>query len=368
MIGPPVTRCACFGGRPVRSGGRPGVAAGKAVSYTALVCIAVLALAFGGCTTPPAVGPSAGGEPPAVVEQTAVITPDEPPPVETPSDPEPEAEPIVVGLVPAPHVDLARILADSHAIDSRGARTVGSPAERKAAVYVAERLKEIGYEPVVEEFPVPGGTSRNVVVRAKGADARTIVLGAHLDSKKGSPGANDDAVGCAILLEAARLLASRPAFPTVELVFFGSEEYNDGKPRDHHRGSRFRVKQMSAAERAKTAGMISVDVIGYGNKFHVRTMGVGPRTMSDYLLAEADRLDVKLTYLKDPGPTGWSDHEPYEKAGIPAAWLERLQDPAYHKAGDVTSHLQKEKVREAAQFTLDVVYDMGAGELAMLRP
>jgi Iap family predicted aminopeptidase len=288
--------------------------------------------------------------------------------IETPSDPEPEAGPIVVGLVPAPHVDLGRILADSHAIDSLGARTVGSPAERKAAEYVAERLREMGYEPVVEEFPVPGGTSRNVIARAKGAVSRVIVLGAHLDSKKGSPGANDDAVGCAILLEAARLLAARPAFPAVELVFFGSEEYNDGKPKDHHRGSRFRVKSMSAEERAKTAGMISVDVIGYGTTFHVRTMGVGPPTMSDYLLAEADRLDVKLTYLKDPGPTGWSDHEPYEKAGIPAAWLERLSDPAYHKAGDVTAHLQREKVREAAQFTLDALYDMGAGELAMLRP
>jgi hypothetical protein len=362
MIGPPVRRFARLGGRPVRPGAWPGIAAGQAIPCAALACVLFLALA------PPAGGPFADGEPPVAAEPTIAVTPGEPPAVETPSDPEPEAEPIVVGLVPAPHVDLARILADSHAIDSLGARTVGSPAERKAAEYVAERLREMGYEPIVEEFPVPGGKSRNVIARAKGADGRTIVLGAHLDSKKGSPGANDDAVGCAILLEAARLLAARPAFPSVELVFFGSEEYNDGKPRDHHRGSRFRVKQMSAAERAKTAGMISVDVIGYGTKFHVRTMGVGPRTMSDYLLAEADRLDVKLTYLKDPGPTGWSDHEPYEKAGIPAAWLERLSDPAYHKAGDVTSHLQKEKVREAAQFTLDVVYDMGAGELAMLRP
>jgi hypothetical protein len=368
MIGPLVSRLARLGGRPVRSGVRLGITTGPAVPRVALVCILILAPALGGCTAPLAGGPSAGGEPPAAIEPTVVVPPGEPPPAETPSDPEPEAEPIVVGLVPAPRADLARILDDSHEIDSLGARTVGSTAERKAAEHVAERLKQMGYEPVVEEFPVPGGKSRNVVVRAKGADSRTIVLGAHLDSKKGSPGANDDAVGCAILLEAARLLASRPAFPSVELVFFGSEEYNDGKPKDHHRGSRFRVKQMSAAERAKTAGMISVDVIGYGNKFHVRTMGVGPRTMSDYLLAEADRLDVKLTYLKDPGPTGWSDHEPYEKAGIPAAWLERLQDPAYHKAGDVTSHLQKEKVREAAQFTLDVVYDMGAGELAMLRP
>jgi hypothetical protein len=367
VIGPPVRRLACRGGRPVRSGARfsrePGSIAGRFI----LTCALVFSLALAGCVAPAGNGSSPAEEPTSAIEPTSPPATEEPPLVETPSDPEPEAAPVVVGLVPAPRVDLTRILADSRAIEAFGPRPVGSPAERKAADYVERRLRDMGYEPVVEEFPVPGGTSRNVIARVKGADPRALVLGAHLDSKKGTPGANDDAVGCAILLEAARLLALRPAFPAVELVFFGSEEYNDGKPKDHHRGSRFRVKQMSSQERAGTAGMISVDVIGYGAKFHVRTMGVGPRSMSDFLLAEADRLDVPLTYLKDPGPTGWSDHEPYEKAGIPAAWLERLQDPAYHKMSDTTAHLQREKVRESAQFTLDVVYDMGAGEIAMLK-
>jgi hypothetical protein len=368
MIGSPVRHSACVGGRFARVGRRSSQRLLRAALHPTLAVLVLLGLATGGCAGFGGEVESAPGTSTRSIEPSAVITSEEPPMVETPSDPEPPAEPIVVGLVPAPSIDLAQILTDSRAIDSLGARPVGGVAERKAAEHVVARLRDMGFEPVIEEFPVPGGTSRNVIVRIKGADPRTIVLGAHLDSKKGTPGANDDAVGCAILLDAARLLGTRPAFPTVELVFFGSEEYNDGTPKDHHRGSRFRVKQMSAGERARTAGMISVDVIGYGTRFHVRTMGVGPRTMSDFLLSEADRLDVRLTYNKDPGPTGWSDHEPYEKAGIPAAWLERLQDPAYHKAGDTTAHLQKEKVRESAQFVMDVVYDIGSGELAMLRP
>jgi hypothetical protein len=339
---------------------------GESRPRAALALARVLALVHGGCVSPPATGSTPGGESTPAAAATSVAT-GEPQPVETPSDPEPPAEPVVVGLVPAPRVDLAGILADTRAIVAFGPRTVGSPAERSAADYVAQRLRDMGYEPVIEEFPVPGGASRNVIVRVGGADRRTLVLGAHLDSKGGSPGANDNAAGCAILLEAARLLSVRPAFPAIEIVFYGSEEYNAGKPRDHHRGSRFRVSRMTAAERAATAGMISVDMVSYGSKFNVRTMGVGPRSLADYLLAEADRLDVALVYLKDPGPTGWSDHEAYEVAGIPVAWLERLEDPTYHKAGDKVAHLQQAKVRESAQFVMDVIYDMGAGELAALR-
>jgi len=300
------------------------------------------------------------------VQRPAVVV--GPPPSAQPTVPvsvEPTEEPL-----PPPGeepLDLQRVLTDTEDILAYGVRPVGSSAERKATEHMARRLREMGYAVRVEQFPVPGGTSRNLVVRSAGKDSRTIALGAHIDSKRTTPGANDDASGCAILLEVARQLAAKPSYASVDLIFFGGEEYNDGSPRDHHRGSRFRVKQMSSAERKRTVGMISVDVVAYGSKLHARTMGVGPRTMSDLLLKEGKRLGVKITYLKDPGKTGWSDHEPYEKAGIPAVWLERLQDPAYHKKGDTTDHLQREPLRESGQFVLDVLRGLDEAKLDALR-
>ena len=73
--------------------------------------------------------------------------------------------------------------------------------------------------------------------------------------------------------------------------------------------------------------MISIDMAGYGKQFHVRTMKKGPQTLSKYLLARAKQEGVRLTYVKDPGVTGWSDHEPFEVRGVPAAWLQWLTDP-----------------------------------------
>ena len=219
-------------------------------------------------------------------------------------------------------------------------------------------MRAMGYAVRQETFPAPAGPSRNVMAHLSGTVARSLVLGAHLDTRSTTPGANDDAAGCAILLELARILAHDGSPVSVDFVFFGSEEYNDGHPRDHHRGSRFRVAQMTSKQRSATIGMISVDVVGYGDRLYTRTMGVGPRTMSDYVLKRASELGIAMAYSKDPGPTGWSDHEPYEKAGIPAVWIERLQDPQYHRSGDVTAHLQASALRQSARLVLDVVRSM----------
>lgn len=68
--------------------------------------------------------------------------------------------------------------------------------------------------------------SQNVIAEIPGTDqeACCIYLGSHMDSVAGSPGADDNAIGCAILLEAAKELAEKPHRNTIKLISFGSEE------------------------------------------------------------------------------------------------------------------------------------------------
>jgi hypothetical protein len=261
---------------------------------------------------------------------------------------------------------VSRVLADTEAIERFGRRVVGSSEEKAAADFVAQRLRSMGYDVTIEEFDVPGGVSRNVTARVSGADSRVLVLGGHLDSKSATPGANDNALGCAIVLEMARIFSVEKPPISLEFTLFGAEEYNDGAPRDHHRGSRYHVAHMTKAQVKRTIGMISIDVVGYGRKLYTRTMGIGPMTMSDYLLRRAKKTGVQLSYYKDPGPTGWSDHEPYEKAGIPAVWLERLQDPQYHKRGDTTAHLKSSAIGITGRLVLDAIRSMDAEAVAAI--
>ncbi len=71
-----------------------------------------------------------------------------------------------------------------------------------------------------------GGTSYNVIATLPGTDpeAGTVYLGGHIDSVVGSVGADDNAVGCSILLELARVLSQKKHKRTMKFICFGTEE------------------------------------------------------------------------------------------------------------------------------------------------
>ncbi|MCB9561398.1 MAG: M20/M25/M40 family metallo-hydrolase [Kofleriaceae bacterium] len=70
------------------------------------------------------------------------------------------------------------------------------------------------------------GTGSNVVARLPGTEpaAGWIVVGAHLDTVQGSPGANDDGSGVAAVLATARLLRDTCRRTGVIVAFFDQEE------------------------------------------------------------------------------------------------------------------------------------------------
>ena len=70
------------------------------------------------------------------------------------------------------------------------------------------------------------GKSGNLVARIPGMDStQAVILGAHIDSAN-SPGAGDNALNCAVLMEVARVLDEGVVQPPVDiyLVWFGSHE------------------------------------------------------------------------------------------------------------------------------------------------
>ena len=75
---------------------------------------------------------------------------------------------------------------------------------------VSERIPSVGYN-------VTGKKGKN--------GAERIVITAHIDSKKGSPGAIDNATGVVILLLLAEMLAGYTDDKQIELVAFNGEDY-----------------------------------------------------------------------------------------------------------------------------------------------
>jgi Peptidase family M28 len=250
-----------------------------------------------------------------------------------------------------------------------GVRHGGSTAEMSAIQYAVNHFTGLGYQPQVMDVPVVSGrTSHNVVAVKQGSSPLTVVIGAHIDSYGVSPGGNDNGSGSAAVLELARALKDVDVVPTVVLVLFGQEEpLGDGNPDHHHYGSRRYLAQMTAEQRANLVGMISLDMIGVGSTFNIRQMERGPRALVSMLVSFSKTTDGGLVYLRDPSRYGYSDHEPFELAGFPAAWLEWRDDTKYHTSGDTYSHCSQAKIQQAGGLTLAFLGSLRSSDLQALK-
>ncbi|HET6771292.1 MAG TPA: M28 family peptidase [Actinomycetota bacterium] len=214
-----------------------------------------------------------------------------------------------------------------------GPRSAGSFGYRKAARYVLDRFVELGYRARLVPFELPNGsTSRNVVATWPSPARSRILIGAHLDTVPGSPGANDNASGVAVILELARVFAGTHEARGIRFVAFGAEEVQQGG--GHHFGS------AAYSEGARPRAMVSVDMIGLDRTIIVGWMGIGSRKTVAALLSAAKEsgVDAREKLLPD-----WSDNGPFERAGVPSALLWTGDEPNHHQPTDVVA-----KVRRAA--------------------
>ena len=96
-----------------------------------------------------------------------------------------------------------------------GRRPVGTQANARARAYLVDQLRLYGYDVRVQEMdaqrPELGRTAHvnNIIAVIAGRRSEAIGLVSHYDSAPESPGGGDDALGVAVSLEAARVLAAR---------------------------------------------------------------------------------------------------------------------------------------------------------------
>jgi Peptidase family M28 len=101
---------------------------------------------------------------------------------------------------------------------------IGSPENFAVRERIVDILRRIGYEPEIQTgFGCDSwgtcGTVRNIVARLDGKEAGSaVLLAAHYDSVPAGPGASDDGVGVATVLEIARVL--KTAAPPQHTIFF----------------------------------------------------------------------------------------------------------------------------------------------------
>ncbi len=147
-----------------------------------------------------------------------------------------------------------------------GHRDTDHPAGLEGSVgYIRDVLVQYGYSVKFQDYTVRNTNVKNIEVQIDGASDEVIVVGAHYDSVRGSPGANDNASAVAATLELARMHAGKKHRRTVRFVLFVNEEPPYFETEDM--GSRVYARE--AKKRGdKIVGMISLETIGFYSDSH----------------------------------------------------------------------------------------------------
>ncbi|MEG5171698.1 M28 family peptidase [Microcoleus sp. B3-D7] len=208
-----------------------------------------------------------------------------------------------------------------------------------------------------EESPAASGGKQDNLGIEKQIKKRLppIVIGAHYDTVPGSPGADDNATGVAVLLELARDIASGPLKYPVQLVAFDMEEY--GYLGSSHHAAKYKQQQESIRL------MISLEMLGYCNHNpNSQTYPAGLKyfypnsgnfiALIGTLQTVPDLINLSGKIRKSGQPCEWlpvpnrglivpdtrrSDHVPFWDNGYPAIMVTdtaNMRNPHYHRESD----------------------------------
>jgi Zn-dependent M28 family amino/carboxypeptidase len=228
-----------------------------------------------------------------------------------------------------------------------------------------------GGTPVTLEFTIvnrdypAGQTSYNAIAEIVGTDkaGEVIMLGGHLDSWHAATGATDNAVGCAVMMEAVRILSAIGVKPrrTIRVALWGGEEQG-------LIGSRAYVEQhFGTAENPKPAfasfgGYLNLDS-GTGR---VRGATVFGPTTAAALLAQYfkpfEDLGVMGATATNSRASGGSDHTSFNVAGLPGITLGQdgieYNSHTWHTNLDTVERIVEDDVKRSAVVVASTVYHL----------
>ncbi len=218
---------------------------------------------------------------------------------------------------------------------------------------------------ITNRFYPEGKTSYNAIAEIAGTDKKdeVIMLGGHLDSWHAATGATDNAIGCAVMMEAARILKAIGAQPrrTIRVALWGGEEQgllgSKAYVKEH-----FGTFENQKPEYAKFGGYFNVDS-GTGR---IRGASVfGPPDAADVLraaFAPFEDLGVMGAISTKSRRSGGTDSTSFNEAGLPGIGLG--QDPieyqtyTWHTSLDTYERIIEEDVKKSAMAIAAAVYHL----------
>jgi len=143
-------------------------------------------------------------------------------------------------------------------------RSIGTAEHAATRDWIVARLRGLGYAPRLQPFEWagrPGAELANIelVVPGEAADTPLVLLSAHYDSVRATPGADDNGSGTVALLELARRLGGGGFPRELRLLWFDAEEPG-------LLGSGAWLEALPAADARRVVGLINLETLGYTDR------------------------------------------------------------------------------------------------------
>jgi hypothetical protein len=256
--------------------------------------------------------------------------------------------PAVASLLEKPRQD--RIAATITTLEAMGTRFHSSASGENTPEKVRELFRQADGGLInglgIDIIETNQSSQASVVASIPGQkDSTTVIIGAHLDSihrggeSNNAPGADDDASGVAVLVEALRVIAESGAKfqRRVEFHAYGAEEVG-------LLGS-ITIAQKYADDKRQVAGMMQVDMNAWSQDPADTTVHFVTTTTTPYLVRSSkDLLNTYLSGKFSTGPlnAGTSDHKSWFIRGFPVVFpFEKPSqyNPALHTEKDTSQNI-----------------------------
>jgi len=263
-------------------------------------------------------------------------------------------------------------------------------ALEERALFIEDTLRSFGLDVDRQEFHFHKRIYRNIIATHNGNDenSRTLLLGAHYDAAMGSPGADDNASGVAVILETACILSSYKFENTFQFVAFTLEE---PQPHTMH----FLIGSNHFAEEARRlkkdySGVLILESVGYADNaegsqmvppfINVPVPGTGnflgviadrrSKDMMDVFSDIAGHYVPELPVVAYKVPlsgriipeTRFSDHSSFWNEGYPAIMLTdtaMFRNPHYHTHRDKADTLDFDFMTSVAKAVVSFAAQCG---------
>ena len=287
-------------------------------------------------------------------------------------------------------VSIDRIRSHIRALEGVRHPVAAPEALERAADYITEALRSLDYEMDEHRFLDNGRLFRNVIATRRGLHRpleRVVVL-AHFDTVAGTPGADDNASGVAVMLEIASVLAPFSFERSIHIIGVSLEENEtNDDPCSGTRGSRalatyasdngWNIEGVIVLESVAYAGDCVVQTVPPGVAIPVPEAGnfvavVGNERSMDLLggfvrAVERYRGDLPHVVLTVPGngellpDSRRSDHASFWDEGFRAIMLTdttNFRNPHYHRSSDTLATLNLEFAAKVCCATAGAILEM----------